>query len=345
MRKNNIELVRILCMYFIISSHFFIKGNILPDVTKQMGTNDYLLWFMEIFCYISVNLFVLISGFFSSKKSARIDKIWNMWIQILFYSLVIGFGAMICGIQPVDKYAVLELIFPISTEQYWFMTAFFLVSLLAPILQHGVETMEQKTFIQLLSGLIILNSVAKSILPMKLPLDQSGYDFLWLLCVYLTGMYLKKFGIPNLLQRRIRSGIVFLISVFAVYGSMLFIRFIYLKTGKYMDFITYSYSYNYIFCYLGSIACFSYFLQGREYYPVIGKLVNKMGGATLGVYIIHEHRNLRYMWPQLFSPEKVIQLSPVLFIPAVILIVTGVFVFCALIELGRQKLFALIKHN
>lgn len=332
-------------MCFFISTHFFVKGNILPDVTKPIEINGIIIWFMQTITHISINLFVLISGYFSTRKSARISKILDLWIQVFFYSFVIGIIAILLGVQEFDKYAIIQLIFPVSTEHYWFMTAFFLVSFLAPILHNGMENIDKKTFMQMIMGLIILNSVAKSVLPMKLPLDKNGYDFIWMLCMYLTGMYLKKFDLPKVLQNRIKSGLICVLCLFGVFFSMLIIRRIYLQTGKYEDFITYAYSHNFILCYLGSIACFAFFLKGKENIPGIGKLINKLGGTTLGVYLIHEHKNIRYVWPAFFSPQKMYEMPPVLFLLAVIFTISCVFLVCAVIELLRQKIFHIIKHG
>ena len=49
-----------------------------------------------------------------------------------------------------------------------------------------------------------------------------------------------------------------------IFCSMLLIRQIYLQTGKLADFISYGYSYNFFFCYLGAIGLFLFFLQGKE---------------------------------------------------------------------------------
>ncbi len=45
--------------------------------------------------------------------------------------------------------------------------------------------------------MVLVFSVAKTVLPMQLPWDHKGYDAFWFVFLYLTGAYLKKYKISG----------------------------------------------------------------------------------------------------------------------------------------------------
>ena len=67
------------------------------------------------------------------------------------------------------------------------------------------------------------------------------------------------------------------------------------------------------------------------------KLISKIGVATFGVYLIHDHRQFReYMWTHIFRiPE--LYTSP-LFGLYIILVILSIFIVCTIIEVIRDEL-------
>ena len=75
----------------------------------------------------------------------------------------------------------------------------------------------------------------------------------------------------------------------------------------------------------------------------LGKIINILAGATFGVYLIHEHRNLRYLWQQWLDVEQSAGQPWMIF--HLIGSVLAVFVVCAGVELLRKWLFGLITER
>lgn len=62
-RNPNIELLRIVSMLMIVILHFLMHGQILK--WSAFGSKEYAIyWMIEAFVFVSVNAFVLISGYF-----------------------------------------------------------------------------------------------------------------------------------------------------------------------------------------------------------------------------------------------------------------------------------------
>jgi hypothetical protein len=180
---------------------------------------------------------------------------------------------------------------------------------------------------------------------MQLPWDKLGYDVLWFVVLYLTGAYIRKYG-AGILSKKAVPIAVYIISTLVIYISFIVIRIIYLKTGKLCDFIDYGYSYNYLFCYTGAVGLFAAFghMEAKKL-EKIRKPIELLSGATFGVYLIHEHINLRYLWQTWFNTQKVSESSVPLFILNMVVTVAVVYLACSIVEILRNKAFAFINRH
>lgn len=347
-RQLNFEILRIVSMLMIVTLHYLDKGGALTKVTEEFSVNSYVAWLVEAFCIMSVNLYVLITGYFSSGTSFSIKKIGRIWGQVLFYSIVIGGIALAIGMQDFDIYAIFRYVFPVSTEHYWFATEYLLLCILMPFLNAGFEKMEQKTVLKVIGLLLLICAVAKTFIPMRLPSDQLGYDVLWFVCIYLTGAYIREYRI-SLIKRRRNGLILGVVCGVAIFASMFVLREIYIRTGRFENLISYAYSYNHLLCYVGSvglfIACDKRKPGAEDWDSKVGwgkRLIYKVAGATFGVYLIHEHWNIRYLWPQWFASGEYVNAPLGIFVLHMVFAVLIMFCVCTLIELLRQKMFLFI---
>ena len=309
----------------------------------ELSTNGYIAWLVEAFCLVAVNVYVLISGYFGvDSQSFTIRKPFKIWRQVWFYSVTIGLIMLVTGAVPWNLYQGMTYVFPIVTEHYWFATAYLLLCLMMPFLNAGVEKLDRKSFQWILIVLFVLFSVAKTVLPMQLPWDHKGYDAFWFVFLYLTGAYLKKYEIHG----GIKWLFVYVSGVFAIYLSFLMLQVVYLKLGKLGDFVSYSYSYNYLFTYVAAVGLFLSFANvGKNWGEKTKKVISTLAGATFGVYLIHEHVELRGLWKTLFHCEEYAQRSTGMFLLHMIGTVGVVYAGCTMIELIRQWICRKLKRQ
>lgn len=85
-RNSSIELLRILCMMFIVGLHVIGFGVEAPYRTGlPLGGEDYMLCkALDTLFSTAVDTFVLISGYFAIRLKLR--KIAKIWLMVLFYS-------------------------------------------------------------------------------------------------------------------------------------------------------------------------------------------------------------------------------------------------------------------
>lgn len=339
MRQTNFEWIRILSMLMIITLHNLDKGGFLTSLaggplTKVDGT----AWLIEAFCLVSVNVYVLISGYFAQDSTYKFGKVIRLWRQVFTYSVAVLFLALIFHIYPLGQlnlYEGITFLFPIVTEEYWFATAYVFLFLLMPFLNAGMEKISQKTFQQILLSLIFFFSVCKSVLPMHLPWDHYGYDVLWFICLYLMGAYIRRYGLKML--QRMRDCVILYVSMSLLTFLIAFgLHVIYLRTGKLADFTNYGYTYNHITCFLGSLGFFGIGMHIKQIKGRAATYIVKISGATFGVYLLHEHPTIRGLWQNWLGADLVKQ--SFLFIPQMIFAVIVVFTVGTVIEIIRQYL-------
>lgn len=357
-RQLNYELLRIIAMLMIVCLHYLSKGGLLGNPTRaDMTASGYAAWFVEAFCLVAVNVYVLISGYFgvdsrgsmaNGKKAAFwevLRKPLQIWKQVFFYSMLFGCGALVIGAQKFDLYQLFSYCFPIATEHYWFATSYIILCLIMPFLNAGISCMNQKEIKYLLIGLLLVFSVSKTVIPMQLPWDKYGYDSLWFVVLYLTGAYLKRYE-AAWIKTRWRAAALYVGSMLAVFSSFFLLRAIYLKTGRLEDLVNYGYTYNYGFCYTGAVGLFL-LLQAKgskvkekkagHVLERFRKPIELFSGATFGVYLIHEHINVRSMWAGWVNSEALLQGSVISFLGHMVLSVLCVYLVCTMMELIRQK--------
>lgn len=354
-REQNYEILRILAMLMIVCLHYLSKGGALASPVGELTASGYIAWLVEAFCLVAVNVYVLISGYFGigertdfDKKQEKITGVLKRTIriysQVWFYSVVIGVIFLLTGLQEFDIYTVFMYVFPVATEHYWFATAYLLLTLLMPFLNVGFDRLDKRSIQGILGCMLLVFSVAKTVLPMQLPWDHKGYDAFWFVFLYLTGAYLRRYGV-KWITNRTRAILLYVCSTLITFASMLMIRFLYLKTGNLEDFISYGYSYNFLFCYLAAIGLFLAFQRDSkaEKPRICGPVLRTISGATFGVYLIHEHVNLRYLWPTWFQSAEFATTSVAIFLLHMLGTIGVVYLVCTAIEIVRSKLMKFVK--
>lgn len=340
------ELLRIVAMLMIITLHYLDKGNVLVEFSNMNTVNHHVAWIVEALSFVAVNIYVLISGYFLLTSRFTFKKLVVLWGQILFYSWGIGAFFLLTGMTGEEATSLYELFFvalPVTAGHYWFATIYVLLFAIFPFLNAGIEKMSKGQHKVCIGVLLVIFSVWNTVLPFTIPVtDNEGMDIAWFVCLYMIAAYLRKY--PECIKRK---GYVYVLGYFVscllMFAMGLVLLFIDSKIGKLGGFATNFYAYNSLPVLVGSVCLFVAFLKLSVKGNVIGKVINTLAGATFGVYLIHEHRYLRYMWQQWLQVEQnAHQPWMILHLIASVLIV---FMVCAVIELIRKWLFSLVTER
>ncbi len=299
-RQLNMEILRIVAMLMIITLHYLDKGGILGDFREAKGVVGNLSWAIEAVCMVSVNLYVLISGYFLCESEFKVKKLILIWAQVLMYSWVItGVFAVINHGLTLENgvYDLIPLLLPVTGGHYWFATIYILMYALSPLFNKAISAMDRKLHGTMIIVCTVIFSAWNTFLPFTQPLtDREGMDICWFAVLYLTAAYVRKYGDTLKLNKWIYFCIFAVSSLSAFFIGKL-ILFADSITGKLGGYAANFYPYNSLFIFVSSVALFAFALKTEVKF---GKLATRIvlfaSAGTFGVYLLHEHRLLRYLW-------------------------------------------------
>lgn len=292
------ELLRLVAMFMVIVLHYLYKGGLRTPIMESFDLNSYIVWLIESFAIVAVNVYVLITGYFMSKSSLKLSRLLEIICQVLWYSLLIPMVLAILGVVDLSAfttYDILQFVFPIHMKQYWFVTAYVILMLFVPLINFAIKHMSKQQLLTATCLLTAFETLPKSVVPFEFAVDEAGNNVLWLICLYLIGAYIRMYGIPFFATLK-KSVISYMIGVLCIFVSLIVMRIIYFRIDAFGSRVAFAYDYNHIFCLAASVALFYTFLYIRIPEGKCSKIIITFAPYTFGVYLLHEHVLIRYEW-------------------------------------------------
>lgn len=322
-RHYGLDLLRILSMLLIVLLHVIGRSGAMGLVHKD-SLGYYGLQMAYFGTLVAVNCYAMLSGYLGIGRRNRFASISGLWLQVFTYSFGIALCARFLGGQDSLK----EAAFPLLYNRYWYFTGYFILFLLAPVLNTALE----KLTVPQLGGIVVLMGMAFSIggLFGDVFILNNGYSAHWLIYLYLLGGLFRKTGTGT---GRIRWLAVFLATValnVAWQRAALYFRW---------DTIGYCSYYNNPLVVLGAVSLFLFCANlkikaGR----LMGKLVGAVAPLCFGVYLLHTHpwvfEKLKSLLTSLVKTNSVLTSMAML-----LLCMLGLFFGCAAVEALRQLIF------
>lgn len=338
-RQANFELLRIVAMFMIIALHYLVKGGAAVPFAENDSSVNIAAWLVEAFCIVSVNCYVLISGYFMVESEWKPGRVVSLLCQVLFYALLIPCVLIVTGVisgSDMGIYDWIGCVLPIETEHYWFATSYLLMYLFAPFLAAGVRQMEKRQLQIVLGLLLCFFSLGKTIVPVSLATDQYGYSFGWFLCLFVAACYIRKYGI-SWLEKRSHGFALYMLSCLSIWGLSLASHKMSGRIDAFSYYENMPYTYNHLLCLTGAVALFYVFknMQIRE--GKAANVIRMLAPYTFGVYLLHEHVLVRYEWMRWLKAEQAADTWR--FLPHLLGCVLLVYAAGTVTDMGRAWLF------
>ena len=127
-------------------------------------------------------------------KKIKPSRITELWFEIFFYS--VGLSAIMISIyrEFFSAQNIVYALTPIISNQYWYMTAYFLMYLFIPMMNKFAEAADKKSFTAVIAVILLLTTGSFIIGKDGFKFSE-GYSPIWLMVMYLVGAYMKKFGV------------------------------------------------------------------------------------------------------------------------------------------------------
>ncbi len=344
MKKKNssIELLRIFSMLLIITLHFTGHG---VDVTNfdNFSLKYYIGWLMRGVAYISVNCYVLVTGYLLCMSKFNIKRLFSIILETLFYSVIIYLLLVLTQKEIFSAFSLLKCFIPILSGEYWFVTIYFGLYLLSPFLNFTIKNMSQKQHFYLIVLLFFLFSAIPTFFFFSKWLNYGdGYGIVWFIVLYYVSSYIRKYVDINSLRKYKRK--ILLITLFlwvAPLISKLLIAVITLLLKGRTIGSSLFYNNISIIIFLSSISTFLMFLLIEIKNNYIENIVFFLGKCTFGVYLIHDNNYIRpILWNYV---SKYVGKTSGTYLISSFVIILLIFFSCALIDSIRNLLFKLLK--
>ena len=198
-RNIGIDMLKIVSMTMIITLHMLGHGGILETLPimsgsyqSSMADGNSLLRSRELLCFDQRILLA----------RCNVRKLFELWLQVIFYSLGITIF-MNCTLMAgaVSKEEWIYSVFPITSRKSWYITAYFGMMCLIPIMRIAIDKIDKLLYRRVLIAIFLIYSIlpviVRYLLQGAVNIDpftvNGGYSSLWLCLMYLFGAYIRKY--------------------------------------------------------------------------------------------------------------------------------------------------------
>lgn len=328
-------------MLFIVVGHAIVHGMAIfksCDLTHLSQIEIVNYGIVQLLVYltsISVNCFILISGYFTiNSKQVNYNRIIKIWFQTFFYSSIIYLLLSAIGTIPFKITTEIKTLLPVITKQYWFITCYIPLMLISPYINRIIVGNSRKDNFK---NLLILSSITLTFISFNtfyIPIgfiNTYGHNIFWFIYLYIVGGYIRLYE-PLSNQTKLLSYIfVVLLLLVSINGIVS-----HLTTGINPFFSIHNNGVIFIFSLLSFLIIKNIKLNISN---AINKILIKIAPYTFGVYLIHDNNYIReILWyKQLFQFEE--HFNTYYFILYLLAISILIFVICVCIDKMRSLLF------
>ncbi len=336
LRDSKFELLRIIAIFGIILFHYSDHGCNSISPLNSLFINYNLQSLFRIGGGFGNIIFILLSGYFSSKSEFKWTKVVKLYGLVLFYSI---FAYLIYIYLSGDlSYKIFIIsITPFTHDVYWFFSSYIILYIFSPILNVSYKSLGTKNRISIILSLFYITSV----------LPQNGYYFfvdqnrlLVFFTVYLIGCEIK-------LQESFIKKIPFFIIIPTT--SLIFIYiFISIYTNNFSNDLNRKYEAVWGMektpIILFSVTIFFIFIKIHSFYS---RIINLISSSVFSVYLIHMNPlTTFYIWDSIFNIKK--YYTDELMIPYMLFTSCILLIVCLFIDYIRKfflKLLFILNRN
>lgn len=188
-RQSNMELLRIIAMFLVLLVHadFFSLGAPSASDCVNAPVESSLKVFFQAISIACVDIFVCLSGWFGIRPT--IKGFSNFVFQCLFWLIGLYIFTLIIGTSTLSKEGLMGCF--ALTKLNWFIKAYILLYILAPVLNAFIEKASQKDFRNVLIAFFTFEFIYGWIFSGSTQHIQSGYSTISFIGLYLLARYVR----------------------------------------------------------------------------------------------------------------------------------------------------------
>lgn len=291
-----------------------------------MGGGNFIIKSLLLLSHTAVNLYVMITGYFLIEK---IDFRWkgfaNVWCITLFYSILFLLVFAVFQLNSLSIPVVVKSLLPVTTNQYWFITTYLALLLLAPYISKLASGFNKRQYAILVAVMFLLSFEY----PFGRLFAGNGFTLFWFVFLYLFAGYIRLFSLPDWIVKYRYVLLMLFFCILLVPVLLTDARVLNLRRLSHLL----DNGYNGFVCFL-SFVIFICFLKA-DMKGVIWERLASISVYTFGVYVIHENVIFRtFLWDSLKNVTS--SIYGYLFLALIS------FVVMLLVDYFRRKLFEVL---
>ncbi len=338
-RNVSLDLLRILSMLLIILLHSVDHSGVLEQAAVSTTPMQLYVRFVYMLVQVCVNCYVLLSGYFLVKSEFKLQKLFALWMEVVFYSAVIRLLFMVVGYKPISIGSIISCFVPVFTGRYWFITIYFGLYLIAPFLNVTIHAMNKKQHTMLNVLLFFLFSVCVSAHPSMAGMNSGGgWGLAWFVVLYFFAAWFRLYYQPN--HRYVGKLLLWV-------GISMGVAMVYVFVGSKINLARVIsenwYRYDSVPTCIATLCLFAAFLNINIEGKWISKLITIVAPTTLGAYLIHAHADFSpWSWEVLNLPEKMNSAFFCLIQMGVVLVI---YIGCTVVDLLRKNTVGKVENS
>ena len=282
-RQSNIELLRIIAMFFIIASHSKNLPSSFGCDVNYFSSFQYT--FLRSLGQIGVIIFILISGYFLTSRKIKTVNFFKLALKTITYSILFYFVAYI-----LDRYSgyclgstdglksFWDALFILSNSKYWFISVYLILYLLYPFINIITNRISKKQYLFILLTLFIIIFLYPNFYYTTLHQTEIIFNISYFIFIFLLGGYVARFPID--FKGKVAPLVGLFWSFFLFIISFLKTRPMYFRNSFSIFFIS-----------------FFLFLLFKNIKINDSKIINSVAKSSFGIYLIHNHHDMKfYVW-------------------------------------------------
>lgn len=235
-RLSNMELLRIISMFYVLIVHSDFGALNTPTKEELTFSPTYCIvrTFFEAFAIVAVNVFVLLSGWFSI--TFKWKGLCNLLFQCFFFTFGIYTVCILTGFDKFSMYGIRKCL--MLSENLWFVKCYLGLYILAPALNLFIEKSNKQTIQKVLLCFFIFQSTYDWV-GQSTSFIAQGYSTFSFIGLYLLARYIKVYT-PKWSTFKVKWDL-FIYAIFSISTAIAMLFFIYFdKFAHFARFMYYS---------------------------------------------------------------------------------------------------------
>ena len=337
-----IDLAKLFVMFTIVCAHI-LDGGLFPLANDAHPVLSQFVFDFLYCLFAGLTVYALATGYLLVNSKGRYFRLLALWVQMVFTGLVVTVVLKATGLVEVSFKDFTTVFRPISCNSWWYMSAYFIVAILAPFLNVGVRQLPRRKLEAMFLLSFTLICASEFFTKKGFFVIQHGFCTEWLLLLYAFGAYLRVYQpFRNVRPRYCFAGILFIALLTSAVDTLTPHLGVPVLTKVFGNFRYYDLASPGIL--LIGILLFVGCCNLRIESPRVVRTLKFLSPTVLGIYLIHYQP---FFWKSCFLPfvEQVNVTRVWLYPLAIFGIAAVVFVACILLEILRVKLFDLLRVN